>query len=90
MFIVISCMLIGILSGIAGRKSPAIPLVKHTLTYTIWLLLFVLGTAIGSDRNIISNFPTLGGQAFILAFAGVTGSLLFAWLVYTLFFKTKQ
>ncbi|MCD7978379.1 MAG: hypothetical protein LUG51_15005, partial [Tannerellaceae bacterium] len=50
----------------------AIRITGRLVTYTIWVLLFILGTVIDSNELIIYNFSILGGQAFLLALAGVT------------------
>jgi hypothetical protein len=54
------------------------------------LLLFLLGLSAGGNREIINNLPALGGQAFLIAFAGTSGSILAAWAVWHYFFKEKR
>ena len=60
------------------------------ISYTILLLLFLLGISVGANDAIVNNLTTLGGQAFLIALAGTTGSVLAAWGVYRFFFKERR
>ena len=52
-----------------------------------FLLLFVLGVTIGSNRLIVDNlFSFFGWQAALLALSATVGSILASWLVLKLFF----
>jgi len=53
-------------------------------------LLFLLGISVGANDAIVNNLTTLGGQAFLIALAGTTGSVLAAWGVYHFFFKERR
>jgi Membrane protein of unknown function (DUF340). len=90
MFIVIGIMFGGIAIGYLLRKLAILQKVGKPISYTICLLLFLLGVSVGSNREIIMNLPSLGGQALLLATAGTLGSVLAGWLVYTFFFKKKE
>jgi uncharacterized membrane protein YbjE (DUF340 family) len=83
MFIVIACMLAGILVGYLLRQR-RIRFIHRIILTLIWLLLFLLGLEVGSNETVIRQFGSLGFEAFLLAFAGTLGSVLFAgllWLV---------
>ncbi|WP_432204948.1 LysO family transporter [Cetobacterium somerae] len=45
-------------------------------TLSLFFLLGVMGYKIGSDDKIISEFPTLGFQALIIAIFSILGSIL--------------
>ena len=77
----------GIALGYLFRKKTILQKTSKTTGYTICLLLFLLGISVGSNSEIINNLPSLGGQAFILAFAGTLGSVLAAWAINKLIFK---
>ena len=47
-------------------------------------MLFVLGLSVGENRQIVQNLWHFGGQAIIISFASIMGSLLGAWIVYRL------
>lgn len=90
MFTVIGIMFGGIAVGYLLRKIEFLQKVGKLISYTIYLLLFLLGISVGQNEEIIKNLSTLGIQAFLIAFAGTLGSVLAAWGVYHFFFKEKQ
>lgn len=90
MFIVIGIMFGGIAIGYLLRKVELLQKIGKPISYTILLLLFLLGLSVGGNRDIINNLPVLGGQAFLIAFSGTLGSVLAAWIVYHYFFKEKK
>jgi len=81
MFIVITCMLLGIAVGYLFRNRK-IRFIHRIILTLIWLLLFLLGLEVGSNENVIRQFGTLGFEAFLLAAAGTLGSVVFAWLLW--------
>ena len=87
MFIVISIMFLGIALGYAFRKVAFLQGLGKPISYTIFLLLFLLGISVGANESIVKNLTTLGGQAFLIALAGTFGSVLAASGVYHFFFK---
>ena len=75
MFIVILFIFLGIGIGYAVRtRTTSASLVSavnkwsgKATTWLIWLLLFMLGLEVGSDKHIIASLPTLGVEALLLA-----------------------
>lgn len=90
MFTVIGIMFGGIALGYLLRKVELLQKIGKPISYTILLLLFLLGISVGANEAIVNNLATLGGQAFLLALAGTTGSVLAAWGVYHFFFKERR
>lgn len=90
MFIVIGIMFGGIAVGYLLRKVELLQKIGKPISYTILLLLFLLGISVGANEAIVNNLATLGGQAFLIAFAGTMGSVLAAWGVYHFFFKERS
>ena len=89
MFTVIGIMFGGIAVGYLLRKVELLQKIGKPISYTILLLLFLLGISVGANDAIVNNL-TLGGQAFLIALAGTTGSVLAACGVYHFFFKERR
>lgn len=87
MFVVIGIMMFGIAAGYLLRGVELFQKIGKTISYTIFLLLFLLGVSVGSNDAIIKNLYNLGWQALIIAAAGTLGSVIAAWCVYRFFFK---
>ena len=91
MIIVLLFLTAGIISGyILKNRTNIIRISDKLLTWSIYLLLFLLGISVGSNQDIISNFDKIGFQAIILSIAGVTGSIVIAFFVYKFFFLPKN
>ncbi|MGM9759908.1 MAG: LysO family transporter [Parabacteroides sp.] len=90
MFVVIGIMFAGIAVGYLLRKVEILQQIGRPISYTILLLLFLLGITVGANEEIVKNLATLGGQALLLAVAGTLGSLLAAALVYRYLFQEKR
>lgn len=54
-------------------------------TLAIILLLFFMGVTIGANKNVMTNLPSLGLQALLMASATVVGSTVAVWIVVRLF-----
>lgn len=79
----ILCLLIlSVGAGIMLRRVRGIGKIEKTAGWTIYLLLFVFGITIGGNSDIVAHFASLGMMAFVVAAAGVAGSVLFAWILY--------
>jgi len=64
--------------------------VDLAVTWSVYLLLFLLGISVGINNDITQNFSRIGYKAFWLTLGAVGGSILLAKLVYVLFFKSYQ
>ena len=89
MFIVIACMIAGIGLGYLLRNQK-IRFIKGFIITLIWLLLFLLGLEIGTNKDLVSQFGKLGLEAFLLATAGTMGSVFFAKLLWNFIQKKQQ
>jgi len=81
MFTVITCMIAGIVAGFLFRKWK-LRFIHQVILVLIWLLLFLLGLEVGANEQVIRQFGNLGFEAFLLAFAGTLGSVIFAWILW--------
>lgn len=75
---IISLMLVGVGTGYLLRRRNTRP-VSRIITLLIWLLLFLLGTEVGSNPDIINGLGTLGVEALLIAASAMLGSSLAAW-----------
>ncbi len=87
MFTVISIMFAGTVIGRLLRNTGIPGKMGRPISYTILLLLFLLGISIGTDKNITAHLATLGRQALFLSLAATTGSVLAGWAVYHMLFR---
>lgn len=84
-------MTAGIVLGYFLRnKTLLIKVNDKLIMWAIYLLLFILGVAIGTNETIMKSLPTLGLKALAITFGGVAGSILLAWITYLKFFKNKE
>lgn len=90
MFTVIGIMFGGIAIGYILRRVELLQKIGKPISYTILLLLFLLGISVGANKEIVNNLAALGGQALLIASAGTAGSVLAAWAVYNLFFEERS
>ena len=85
MFIVILFIFLGIALGytlrtrLASKVGVIGVLNGRFTTWLIWLLLFMLGLEVGSNRELIAALPTLGVEASVSA---KLGSCVLAWALW--------
>ncbi len=62
-----------------NRKAQA--LTGRALTWSVWILLFLLGFALGGDERLLAQLDSLGVRAVTISLLSVAGSLLAARLL---------
>ena len=62
--------------GYLCRHVPAFKGLEHSISYTIFTMLFIFGITIGANQSLLNNIGEFGIQAAILAICGVLGSLV--------------
>ena len=75
---IILILLISIAVGVMLRKVPMLHHLGKTATLTVWMLIFVFGISLGSNKEIVSDFGRMGATALFVALMGVAGSVLAA------------
>lgn len=90
MFVVISIMLLGIGAGWLLRSRPISGVIGRSIMVAIFLLLFLLGVSVGTNRQIMENISTLGLEALLIGGAATLGSVCCAWGVWRLFFRKGE
>ncbi len=51
------------------------------------VLIFFLGISVGDNQKVMSTLGVLGGQALVISFGSIFGSVLLSGVVYLLFFR---
>lgn len=86
---IVGIMLSGVLVGYLLRNRN-LSFVSKGIMAAIWLLLFLLGVAVGGNEAILGSLDTIGLQALLLSVGGVGGSVVCAWVVYRFFWSGKK
>ena len=90
MFTIFALLILGVAAGYLFRKNNVVSkLTGKLLIWSIYLLLFLLGIAVGSNQTIISNFAQIGVTALVLSLAGTFSSVLLAAVIYRFFWVRK-
>ena len=89
MFYLIMTLILGACAGFAGRKLKVLSHTGKAVSVTVLAMLFFLGVEIGSDEHVLENLSTLGLRAFVLAVAGVAGSVILSMLLYKALFRKE-
>ncbi len=90
MYITLLLMLAGVVAGFALRNNSLILKINETLlNITIYILLLLLGIAVGTNEKIIHNLYQIGFQALIITAGAIAGSVAFSWLIFKTFFRIK-
>lgn len=84
-------MALGILCGfLIRRKDNIIKLVEPLLSWSVYILLFLIGIGVGVNKIVVERLGVIGYQALALTVGAVLGSSLLALLCYKLFFNKKK
>jgi len=88
MLTILAIIICGIITGYLFQSKLRFLMVVERLTgYAIYLLLFLLGLAVGGNEKIISNLADIGFNAIILSISGITGSIVLAPLINKIYFS---
>lgn len=82
MLVEMSCLVLGVPVGFLLRKQPlAIRLTDQVLTWSVRVLLLLLGVALGADDSLMSQMDTIGARGVFISLCCVLGSLIGARLI---------
>ncbi len=88
MLFILALLCGGILTGrLLKRKREIIRTFDRLTTWSIYLLLFLMGVSIGTNKEIIANLSSLGLKALIIAAFSLGGSILLSVATYHIFFR---
>ncbi|MFP4025245.1 MAG: LysO family transporter [Thiohalospira sp.] len=87
---VLILMTVGIIVGwIFHHKTTFLKWISELTNWAIYLLLFLLGLAVGTNDKILSSFDKIGYLSIAITLLAVAGSIITSWITYRLFFKNK-
>ena len=86
---IVGIMLLGVFTGYL-LKNYQLRWVQKWIMLAIWLLLFLLGIAVGTNGEIMNNLDTIGLKGLILALGGVSRGVILAWVVCRFFFMRRD
>jgi uncharacterized membrane protein YbjE (DUF340 family) len=91
---VLILMAAGILLGVfLNKHTHLLKVVDRLISYSIYLLLFLLGIAVGTNKTIIANLDSIGIKALLVTLGSIAGSVLVLWMLYKVIFppaKTEE
>ena len=88
MLIILVIMFAGMALGYFLRnKVKLVKLNDKLILYAIFLLLFLLGVAMGNNEQIMNNLGSIGLHAFIISIGAILGSIVLACIIGKVFFK---
>ena len=90
MFKIIGIIVLGVIIGVVLRKRLSMIIISKAMTFIIYMLLLILGIAVGANEEIILNLGTLGYKALVITLGSLIGSCLFAMLIYKKMFNKSQ
>lgn len=91
MVTVLLIMFAGMIFGYIFRnKDKVIKPAEPLLTYSIYLLLLLIGISVGLNKMVVEKLDTIGIQSLVLSFSGILGSCIASYFCYIIFFKNKE
>lgn len=82
MLVEMSCLVLGVPVGFLLRKQPlVIRMTDQVLTWSVRVLLLLLGVALGADERLMSQMDTIGARGIFISLCCVLGSLIGARLI---------
>lgn len=85
MFIMIACLVAGVVLGLLARRHGKSIHTEKTAQITVATLIFFFGLSMGSRRDVLDSLPQLGAPALAIGLLGALGSTVVS-LVYEKYF----
>ena len=77
MIVEMGCLILGVPVGFLLRRKPlVIKITDQVLTWSVRILLLLLGLALGADDRLMSQMDTIGARGIFISLCCVAGSLL--------------
>ncbi|MBN2514948.1 MAG: LysO family transporter [Deltaproteobacteria bacterium] len=88
MIVILTVLTGGIILGFLMRNHEMmIRIADRIMSWSIYLLLFLLGISVGVNETIIRNIHTIGVRALVLTAGGILGSVIVSYIVSRFFFR---
>ena len=82
MIVEMGCLILGVPVGFLLRRKPlVIKITDQVLTWSVRILLLLLGLALGADDRLMLQMDTIGARGIFTSLCGVAGSLIGARLL---------
>lgn len=86
---ILGILVFGVLVGWLFRSHLSLRWVSKFTMLFIYLLLFVLGIAVGTNEVIIANLHTIGAKGTVIALVATLGSMIMAKVLYQWLYVKK-
>ncbi|KAB2822814.1 MAG: lysine exporter LysO family protein [Paludibacter sp.] len=87
MLIILGILTVGIVVGFYIQdRSRLIKLNDKLMTWSIFVLLFLLGISVGINDTIVYNLDTIGLKALVITIGAVSGSIVVARIILPVLF----
>ena len=91
MIIVLLLMAAGVFVGWWLGKFPLVMKINDRLiSWAIYLLLFLLGVSVGTNKTVIQSLDSIGFEALLLTIGALAGSIAMGWIIYRTFFHLNN
>ena len=82
MIVEMGCLILGVPVGFLLRRKPlVIKITDQVLTWSVRILLLLLGLALGADDRLMSQMDSIGARGVFISLCCVLGSLIGARLL---------
>ena len=82
MIVEMGCLILGVPVGFLLRRKPlVIKITDQVLTWSVRILLLLLGLALGADDRLMSQMDTIGARGIFISLCCVAGRLIGARLL---------
>ena len=82
MIVEMGCLILGVPVGFLLRRKPlVIKITDQVLTWSVRILLLLLGLALGADDRLMSQMDTIGARGIFISLCCVAGCLIGARLL---------
>ncbi|BBB31989.1 conserved hypothetical protein [Thermotomaculum hydrothermale] len=68
----------GIISGLFSQNEKLLTISEKAVNIVVYFLLFLLGVSTGTNKKLISDFPSIGFEALLIAVFSLTGCFVFS------------